>query len=83
MIKCNEEAIECNDFPAGDSYIFKSIELHLLAAMSQRPSYGWWRLNQLASCKTSEVHIIKPSKRAANSKSDLLAALRINPVLGS
>lgn len=40
MIKCNEEATEYNDFLAGDSYIFKSIELHLLAVMSHRPTYG-------------------------------------------
>lgn len=41
MIKCNEETIECNDLLAGDSYIFKSIELHLLAVMSPQPTYGW------------------------------------------
>lgn len=40
MIKCNEEATEYNDFLAGDSYIFKSIELHLLAVMSHQPTYG-------------------------------------------
>lgn len=63
MIKCNEETIEYNDFLAGDSYIFKSIELHLLAVMSQWPTYGCQRLEQLAGCRTPEACIIKASKR--------------------
>lgn len=40
MIKCNEETIEYKDLLAGDSYIFKSIELPLLGVMSPQPTYG-------------------------------------------
>lgn len=64
MIKCNEESIEYNDLLAGDSYIFKSIELHLLAVMSPQPTYGRQRLNQLAGWKNYEEYITKTSKRA-------------------
>lgn len=64
MIKCNEETTEYNDLLAGDSYIFKSIGLHLLAVMSPQPTYGWQRLNQLAGRKNYEEYITKTSKRA-------------------
>lgn len=64
VIKCNEETIEYKDLLAGDSYIFKSIELHLLAVMSPQPTYGWQRLNQLAGWKNYEEYITKTSKKA-------------------
>lgn len=64
MIKCNEETIEYNDLLAGGSYIFKSIELHLLAVMSPQPPYGWQRLNQLTGWKNYEDYITKTPKRA-------------------
>lgn len=64
MIKCNEETIEYNDLLARDSYISKSIELHLLAVMSPQPTYGWQWLNQLAGWKNYEECITKTSKRA-------------------
>lgn len=64
MIKCNEETIEYNDLLAGDSYIFKSIELHVLAVMSPQPTCGWQRLDQLPGWKNYEEYITKISKRA-------------------